>query len=320
MDNIDDFVIDDFVIDDYVNYRYRNFQNQSFQHEFRQGEKKRAYFTGSRLKSCDFRGANLAGADFSETAISRDKQNFQKQIMQMSLHIILGIPLGLVAWAFGQLIVVGCGTEVADPYGWITNPFVWIFTFATAAAISRRKIFYIYMGLIGLMVIATINSTALPLVAPVVMFAAFVISLFGLYLGYQKGAIAVGMVWMAVGVSSAISAGYSWLEHHEIHYAILFAVLALLPAVMATKAFNLHFTKVKMAAMTSFRGANLENARFVNANLENCDFLDANLQGVDWYGATFKNCKFPKDFSDGNEAIAKYPEVNPEIEQMTVNT
>ncbi|WP_103667287.1 pentapeptide repeat-containing protein [Pseudanabaena sp. BC1403] len=308
-------------MDNNVNYRYRDFQNQSFQNEFRKGEEKEADFTGSRLKSCDFRGANLAGADFSETAISRDKQNFQKQITQMSLHIIFGVPLGLAAWTLGQLVLVGCGGEVANPYGWITNPFVWIFAFATAAAMSRRKIFYVYMGLIGLMVIAAINSTALTVVGIGVMIAAFVMSLFGLYLGYKKGAIAVGMVWMAVGVSSAISAGYSWIKHHEIHYAILFAVLALLPAVLATKAFNLHFTKVKMAAMTSFRGANLENARFVNANLENCDFLDANLQGVDWYGATFKNCKFPKGFSmDVNEAIAKKPEINSEIEQIPVNT
>ena len=308
-------------MDNYVNYRHRDFQNQSFQNEFRKGEEKKADFTGSRLKSCDFRGANLAGADFSETAITRDNQNFQKQITRMSLHIILGVPLGLAAWASGQLVLVGCGEEVANPYGWITNPFVWIFAFATAAAMSRRKIFYIYMGLIGLMVIASIHYMALTVVGIGVMFAVFVMSLFGLYLGYKKGAIAVGMVWMAVGVSSATSAGYSWLKYHEIHYAILFAVIALLPAVLATKAFNLHFAKVKMSAMTSFHGANLENARFVNADLENCDFLDANLQGVDWHGATFKNCKFPKGFSANvQEEIAKHPAINPDIEQLAVNT
>ena len=304
-------------MDNYVNYRYRDFQNQSFQNEFPKGEEKKADFTGSRLKSCDFRGTNLAGADFSETAIGQDKQNFQKQIMQMSLHVILGIPLGLLSWFSGRLVLVGCGGEVANPYGWMTNPFVWMFAFATAAAMSQRRLFYIYMGLIGLMVIAAINSTALTVVGIGVMIAAFVMSLFGLYLGYKKGAIAVGMVWVAVGVSSAISAGYSWIKYREIHYAILFAVLAILPAVLATRAFNLHFAKVKMSAMTSFHGADLENARFVNSYLENCDFLDTNLQGVDWYGATLKNCKFPKGFSmDVNEAIAKHPEANPELEQL----
>ena len=59
----------------------------------------------------------------------------------------------------------------------------------------------------------------------------------------------------------------------------------------------MHFVKVKMSTMTSFHGADLENARFANADLENCDFLDANLQGVDWYGTTFENCKFPRGFS-----------------------
>jgi hypothetical protein len=308
-------------MNNYINYRCRNVQNQSFQNEFRSGSNNQADFVGSRLESCDFRGTSLVGADFSEATIARDDKNFQKQIMQMSLHIILGVPLGLAAWASGQLVFIGCGGEVANPYGWLTNPPVWILAFATAAAISQRRLFYIYMGLIGLMVIAAINSTVLTVVGMGVMIAAFVISLFGLYLGYKKGAIAVGIVWMAVGVSSAISAGYSWLEHDEIHYAILFAVLALLPAVLATKAFNLHFAKVKMAAMTSFRGADLANARFVNADLENCDFLGANLQGVDWHGATFKNCKFPKGFSrDGQDAIAKNPKTNPETDQLAMNT
>jgi hypothetical protein len=228
----------------------------------------------------------------------------------MFLHIILGIPLGLAAWFLGRFVLIGCGGEVSNPYGWLTNPFVWIFAFATAAAVSQRRIFYIYMGLIGVMVIAGINSTALMIVGIGVMIAAFGMSMFGLYLGYRKGAIAVGMVWMAVGVSSAISAGYSWIKYREIHYAILFAVLAILPAVLATRAFNLHFAKVKMSVVTSFDDADLTNARFVNAVLENCDFSGANIEGIDWYGATFKNCKFPNGFSpDTQEAIAKNPEI-----------
>jgi hypothetical protein len=297
-------------MNNYVNYRYRDFQNQSFQNEFRKGEDKTADFTGARLKGCDFRGAGLTDADFSETAIAKDEKNFQKQCINMFLHIILGIPLGLAAWFLGRFVLIGCGGEVSNPYGWLTNPFVWIFAFATAAAVSQRRIFYIYIGLIGVMVIAGINSTALMIVGIGVMIAAFGMSMFGLYLGYKKGAIAVGMVWMAVGVSSAISAGYSWLKYREIHYAILFAVLAILPAVLATRAFNLHFAKVKMSVVTSFDDADLTNARFVNAVLENCDFSGANIEGIDWYGATFKNCKFPNGFSpDTQEAIAKNPEI-----------
>ena len=309
-------------MNNYINYRYQDVQNQSFQSEFSFGSNNKADFVGSRLKGCDFRGASLVGADFSETAIARDDKNFQKQITQMSLHIILGIPLGLAAWFFSQLVFVGCIGEVANPYGWLTNPFIWIAAFAAAATMSKRSFFYVYIGLIGFMIFgALIGSKTASIISIGVVLVAFGMSLFGLYLGYKKGAIAVGMVWMAVGVSSAISAGYSWLEHDEIHYAILFAVLALLPAVLATKAFNLHFAKVKMAAMTSFYGADLANARFVNADLENCDFLGANLQSVDWHGATFKNCKFPKGFSpEMQDAIAKKPETNPDVEQLAVST
>ena len=290
-------------MNNHVNYRYRDFRNQSFQNEFRKGEDKTADFTGARLKGCDFRGAGLAGADFSETAIARDQKNFQNQRIHMFLHIILGCSLGVSSWFAGQLVFGGRGgSEIASPYGWLQNPFVWIFAFATAAAISQRRLFLIYMGLIGLMVVAAINSTALTVFGIGVWVAAFGMSLFGLYLGYQKGAIAVGMVWIAVGVSSAISAGYSWIKYQEIHYVILFAVLAILAAVLATRAFNLHFAKVKRSAMTSFDGADLTNARFVNAVLENCDFSGANLAGIDWHGATFKNCKFPKGFSRGQDS------------------
>ena len=310
-------------MESYTNYRYQDFCNESFENEF-QDDSSDLYqdFTGSRIKSCDFRGANLVGADFSETAIGRDNKNFRMKITEMIAHIILGIPLGLAVWFFSRFVFVGCGGEIATPYGWMTqspygwmeNPFVWIFAFATAAAMSQRSLFYIYMGLIGLMVvIAAINSTALTMVGIGVMIAAFVMSLFGLYLGYKKGSIAVGMVWMAVVVSSSISAGYSWLKYHEIRIVILFAILALLPAVLATKAFNLHFAKVKMSAMTCFRRADLTNAKFVNAVLENCDFVDAKLEGVDWQGAVFRNCQFSQGWS------REFQEANPLVEKLPVN-
>jgi hypothetical protein len=285
-------------MDNCVNYRYRDFQNRSFQSEFSKSAANHADFTGARLSGCDFQGAGLAGADFSGTAIACDQKNFQNQRIHMVLHIILGGSLGIASFFAGQLVFGGRGgSEIASPYGWTQNPFVWIFAFATAAAISHRRLLFIYMGLIGLMVIAAINSTTLTVVGIGVMIVAFGMSLFGLYLGYKKGAIAVGMVWMSVGISSAISAGYSWIKYQEIHYVILFTVLTIGTAVLATRAFNLHWTKVKMLAMTSFDGADLANARFVNAVLENCDFSGANLAGTDWRGAIFKNCKFPKGFS-----------------------
>ena len=74
-----------------------------------------------------------------------------------------------------------------------------------------------------------------------------------------------------------------------------------------------------MSVVTSFDGADLTNARFVNAVLENCDFSDANIEGIDWYGATFKNCKFPKGFSpDTQEAITKNIHTNPEMTQLAI--
>lgn len=304
----------------YVNYRYRDFANHSFHNEFRAGDANYADFTGSRLRSCDFQGASLVGADFSETAIGRDEKIFQSQIMLMTLHIICGIPLGLLAWVLGRA-VAGCGIAISDdPYVWLTNPFSWILAFATAATMSKRWIFGLYMGLIGLMVLtALVGGFALGAASIIVMLAAFGMSLLGMYLGYKQGSIAVGIVWMTVGVSSAISAGYSWLEYQEIHYAILFAILTIIPASLATKAFNLHFAKVKMAAMTSFCRADLTNARFVNAVLHNCDFSMAKLAGVDWSGATFSNCKFPKGWSPNwQEAIAQDVDANQSIEKVVV--
>jgi uncharacterized protein YjbI with pentapeptide repeats len=306
---------------DYVNYRYHDFENHSFQNEFRVGDTKYADFTGSRLKSCDFRGASLVDADFSETAIGRDAKIFQSQITQMVLHIIIGIPVGFMTWWVNQE-VWGCGIgQTINPYGWLTNPFTWIFAFATMATMSKRWLFLRYMALIGLMVfVAMISSQAAGVVGIGLMLVAFGLAIFGIYVGYKQGSIAVGMIWMTVGISSAISAGCSWLEYREIHYAILFAILTIIPAILATRAFNLHFAKVKLSAMTSFNGADLTNARFVNAVLENCDFVGANLGGVDWHGATFKNCKFPKGFSRAElDAIAETTDSNPTNEKLTVN-
>lgn len=306
----------------YVNYRYRDFQNQSFCNEFRVESGNYADFTGSRLKSCDFRGASLVSADFSETAIGRDEKKFQSAIAQITSHILLGIPLGIAAWFLSQFTLAGCGVSESNPYAWLTDPFIWIAAFAAAATISKRRYLPIFIGgLIGLMALAiSLNNSILAGISGIIMLlGALGMSLFGMYLGYAKGSIAVGMVWMAVGVSSAISAGYSWLQYQEIHYAIWFALLTLLPAILATRAFNLHFAKAKILAMTSFRNANLTNARFVNASLENCDFLGANLEGIDWYGATFSNCKFSKGWSiAARDSSVLNTDTNRSIEKLVV--
>lgn len=303
----------------YVNYRYQAYQNQSFRDEFRVESGSYADFTGSRLKSCDFRGASLVGADFSETAIGRDEKTFQSAIGQITLHIVLGIPLGLASWFLSQFTLAGCGVSEANPYAWLTDPFIWIAAFATAATMSKRKALMSFLGLTFLMALASsLHSGVLAGISGILMaIGALGMSLFGIYLGYSKGSIAVGMVWMAVGISSAISAGYSWLHYQELHYAILFAILTIIPAILATKAFNLHFAKVKRSAMTAFYGADLTRARFVNAVLQNCDFRMAKLEGVDWSGATFSNCKFPKGWSPNwQEAIAQDIDANQAIEKL----
>jgi uncharacterized protein YjbI with pentapeptide repeats len=294
----------------YINYRYRSLQNQSFISEFKAGNENYADFVGAKIKSCNFRGTSLVGADFSETEIGRDEQKFKTQTMEMAWHLVIGIPLGFAAWFFNRA-VIGCGVGLSsDPYGWLTNPFVWIAALSVAATLSHGWLFIAYMGMIGLMMaIAMVNMVAANAIGVVLMLMTLAASIFGLYLGYQKGSIAVGMIWIAVAVSSAISSGYSWLKYQEIHYAVLFAAIAVLPAILATRAFNLHFNKVKMSSMTCFQGADLTNARFVNAVLENCDFSGANLDGINWYGATMRNCRFPRGWSmDNQQAIAQNPE------------
>ena len=307
---------------EYVNYRYQDFRNHSFQNKFRVSDVNCADFTGSRLKSCDFRGLSLVGADFSETEIGRDEKIFRAAIAQITLHIIFGIPLGLAAWFLSQFTLAGCGVSESNPYAWLTDPFIWIAAFATAATMSKRRVFLIFIGLTGLTALAiSLNIGVLAGLSGIIMIlGALGMSLFGMYLGYSKGSIAVGMVWISVGVSSAISAGYSWLHYREIHYAILFAILTAIPAILATRAFNLHFAKVKMAAMTCFYGADLTRARFVNAVLQNCDFTRAKLEGVDWSGTTFNNCKFPKGWvQNQQEAIATNIKTNSSVKDSSMN-
>lgn len=282
----------------YANYRYRSFQNHSFQNEFGVNTSSYADFTGSNLKSCDFRGTRLVGADFSETEIGRDEKNFKFQISIMAAHVILGIPLGLLTWLLSKEVWDIRGDAVGDYYTWLTNPFVWIAAFATAASISKLWLLGLFVGLIVLTTLVAVTfSAALPVIAVIDLFMMCLMALDGMYLGDRKGSIAVGTIWLVECISSAISAAYSWLKLSRYLDAIMFAILAIFPAIMAIRAFDLHFAKVRNVAMTSFLGADLTDARFMNAVLQNCDFRKAKLAGVDWRGATFENCKFPKNFT-----------------------
>ncbi|MBD2178812.1 pentapeptide repeat-containing protein [Pseudanabaena sp. FACHB-1998] len=300
------------------NYRYQDFYNQSFQEELRIENPATVDFTGARLTGCDFQNTNLTGADFSKTEIKHDYKKIQSEISQIALHILWGIPLGWLSWQLNY-VSFGCGMSDNLPnlYGWFTNP-LWIVGFGAATVVSSRWMFLTFLGLISLLVITSIIlSPAVPVMGIIIMVAAFVAALFGIYLGYRKGSISIGMIWIAVGVSSAISSGYSWLRYQEIHFALLFAALAILPAALATQAFTKHLRKVKSALITSFDGADLTKARFINADLENCDFTKANLTDVDWHGATFKNCKFPKNWAkDDHQAIASPSEYALVLEKL----
>ena len=293
----------------YINYRYRSLQDQSFSREFQAENENYADFVGAKIKSCDFRGASLVGADFSETTIGRDEQKFKTQIMEMVGHLVIGIPLGFATWFFNRAVIGDNAGLSTNAYGWLTNPFIWIAALSVAATVSHGWLFIAYMGIIGVMAaIAMANTGASSVIGLVLILAALGTSIFGLYWGYRKGSIAVGMVWMAVAVSAAISSGYSWFAYQQINYAILYAAIAVVPAILATRAFSLHFHKVKMSSMTCFQNANLTKARFVNATLENCDFFGANLDGVNWYGATMRNCRFPRGWTrDNRRAIGQNP-------------
>lgn len=306
----------------HINYRYRDFYNQSFQAEFQIGNTNTVDFHSARLTGCDFRNTNLNGADFSSTEIKHDRQKISSEISQIALHILWGIPIGWLAWQINY-VVFGCGVSVESPnlYAWLTNP-LWIVGFGAAAAVSYRWMFLTLIGLMSLLVfVSLVLSPAVGIVSIIIMVASFIAALIGIYLGYQRGAIAIGMVWVAVGVCSAISAGYSWLQYHEIHFAVLFAALTFLPAVLATQAFTKHFSRAKSALRTSFDGADLRNARFTNAILESCDFTKAILDNVDWTNAVFKNCKFPQNWHqngnlNNNQAIASSLEYTPMLEKL----
>jgi uncharacterized protein YjbI with pentapeptide repeats len=49
---------------------------------------------------------------------------------------------------------------------------------------------------------------------------------------------------------------------------------------------------------TSFKDAQLSNAKFIGTSLENCDFTNAQLEQIDWTGAKFLGCVFSGNLAD----------------------
>lgn len=275
-----------------MDYSGRNLSNESFKRQDLSGKD----FSGSDLRGTSFQSAILERADFSGIRTGKSER-FASQFGLLVFSIIVGIFLGFVSWQI-SITSIGCGGDRLDPYMWIINPFGWTIGFATTGAISRTWIFRRYLFVLGF-AIALIPLNAISpyfgLLWILVAIGFLILAIAGIIAGYRYGSVAIGSIWVAIGVSSAISAGYSIIALQSIPLGTIYFLIAIVPTAMATRSFHRHFARIWQASKTSFRGANLQYATFRHAVLEDCDFRSANLKGVEWDGATIKNCKFPPE-------------------------
>ncbi|MEE3720019.1 pentapeptide repeat-containing protein [Tumidithrix elongata RA019] len=269
-----------------MDYRDRNLNHQSFQKQALSN----ANFSRSDLRGANFQEANLEEANFSGVKTGKSEQ-FTWQLFLLILCIFVSMLLGFMSWGVSHTSF-GCGASRFDPNMWIVNLPAWIAAFATAGAASRGWIFRIYMGAIVCAVAMSVMPMINMVILPIWLLIALVLAIAGISAGYRYGSVAIGGVWMAVAVSSATSAAYSVISLKSVSQGVVYGILTLLIAALATHAFHRHFMRVWQTRHTSFRGANLQDAKFRNALVENCDFRDANLEGVDWDGAVIKNCQF----------------------------
>jgi len=273
-------------------FHNRHIRNASFKKQ----NLSNADFSGWNLKGASFQGANLEGTDFSGVKTGKSDR-FELQLLSLTFSVIAGILLGFGSWN-GSYVGFGCGGSRLDPNAWMLNPFVGILAFATVGAVSKRwiaKIFattFCLSGAISLLAMGLAIQSSSGVFFILWIFLIPCLAIAGIYAGYRNGSVAIGCIWIAFAVSSAISAAYSAIRLNEVPSAIFFAIFTLITASLATHAFHRHFVRVSQASHTSFRNANLRSAKFYDAILEDCDFSGANLEGVEWDRTTIKNCKF----------------------------
>jgi hypothetical protein len=265
-----------------LNFTNRDLRNRSFKGQNLNG----ADFSGCDIRGCDFSYALLQNANFERVSAGQTPRQF------VTLVGVAAIVALLAADAFSQMIFGALGRTAAEP-GWSFILALGI-SLAIAGAFAPAKVLLGNKSLAGRLAsavsgaasgallgffyagsttnnnpqIATIGAVLGGLVMAMAIFRwnrgglAVAVAVAGAIAGYGFafliGATAIAFFssqrWIMAAVWGTVSVSYMWLTLNSLALAV---------------------REMRSIGMTSFRGADLTNAKFDGVRLQNADFSGA---------------------------------------------
>ncbi|NEO98604.1 MAG: pentapeptide repeat-containing protein [Symploca sp. SIO2E9] len=264
-----------------VNFANQDLRNRSFYGQNLKG----ANFISCDLRGCDFSYAQLQGANFERVRIGQTKLKLVTAVavavgitlldahaISLMIFGILGVTPqeSTLAYAIALYIILALAGVSAGVRGLMkTQSMLGRMVTAVSAAASGALLGFFYGG-------STTNNN--PQVATTAAIIAAVVGIlasekargrFVVVAIAVAGAIAAyGFTFLAVGTSSA------FLSVHKVSWGVLWSIVALSQIILTLRAFTVSFKEIRAACRTSFRGANLSNAKFEEVRLGNTDFSE----------------------------------------------
>lgn len=247
-------------------------------------------FKGQNLNNADFSGCDIRGCDFSKTLLQG--ANFERVIAGQSpkkliILIIVAVVVATCATnAIARMIFGVLGRTLQEP-GWAYILALYISLGIATAASGTRAI----AGRIATTISATASGALLGFFYagttagnnPQIAIFGAVIG--GVAMAYASFKIRSSLVAIAVTIAEAV-AGYgfafllganaiAFLSTHNLILGVIWSLLSLISILLVMNSLTLAIKKIKSASETSFRGADLTNAKFDGAKLLNTDFSGA---------------------------------------------
>ncbi|NEO32218.1 MAG: pentapeptide repeat-containing protein [Symploca sp. SIO3C6] len=264
-----------------VNFANQDLRNRSFHGQNLKG----ANFSSCDLRGCDFSYAQLQGANFERVRTGQTTLKLVNAVVVtvaitlLDAHAISVMIFGIlgitpqeatVAYAIALYLILALAGVSAGVRGWVNSKsrLGRIIT-AVSAAASGALLGFFYGG-------STSNNN--PQVATTVAIIAAVVGILATEKARSRlvtvviavaGAIAAyGFTFLAVGAASAL------LSVHKLSWGILWGSVSLIQIILTLRAVTVSFKEIKSTCGTSFRGADLRNAKFEEVRLESTDFSE----------------------------------------------
>lgn len=265
-----------------LKFANQNLRNRSFKGQNLNG----ADFSGSDIRGCDFSYALLQGANFERVKAGQTPRQF------ITLVMVAMVVALLAADAISRMIFGSLGKTAAEP--------AWSYILALGISLAIAGAFSGVRAMTGAKSLAGRVATTVSGSASGALLGFFYagsstnnnpqIAIAGAVIGGVVMAIAIfrvhgGFVALAVAVAGAV-AGYgfaffvgtmaiAYLSTQKLVWAVFLGTLSIGYIWLTMNSLTLAIKEIRGACGTSFRGADLTNAKFDGARIQNTNFRGA---------------------------------------------